>query len=87
MRRRRIELPLSRVEEAELRRLVYRAFAVRNGDAEEYRAALQAIEDWHFETLPLASLAPKAGGRDDLRPENARPGRSVRSGCRARWRR
>jgi hypothetical protein len=50
--RRRIELPLSALEEAELRALVYAAFAMRHGDPEQYRAALQAIEDWHVETLP-----------------------------------
>ena len=51
-RRRRVELPLGAREEAELRRLVYRAFALRDGEPEAYRAALQAIEDWHVETLP-----------------------------------
>jgi hypothetical protein len=51
-RRRRVELPLSALDEAELRRLVYRAFALRHGDPDAYREALQAIEDWHYETLP-----------------------------------
>jgi hypothetical protein len=46
------KLPLSRIEEAELQRLVYRAYAIRNGDPEAYRAALDAIESWWAETLP-----------------------------------
>lgn len=40
----------SRVEEAELRRLVYRAFALR--DEPGYREALEAIETWQIETTP-----------------------------------
>lgn len=49
-RRRRIELPLSAVEEAELRRLVYAAFALRGKDG--YAEAIDAIETWYVETLP-----------------------------------
>lgn len=49
---RRSPLPLSALEEAELRRLVFRAFALRHGDPDAYREALEAIEDWHVETLP-----------------------------------
>jgi hypothetical protein len=46
--------PFDQIEAAELRRLVYRAFALR-GDvarAHEYREALEAIETWYVETLP-----------------------------------
>lgn len=43
-------LPMSQVEEAELRRLVYRAFARKDKDG--YREALEAIETWYAETLP-----------------------------------
>lgn len=43
----------SDVEEAELRRLVCRAFKLRDGrDPAAYKAALQAIEDWQIETAP-----------------------------------
>ena len=48
----RYGLPLSRLEEAELRQLVYRAYDLRHGDAGAYHDALRAIEDWHVETLP-----------------------------------
>jgi hypothetical protein len=51
MRRR---LGYTRLEEAELRRLVYRAWELR-GDPERedaYREALEAIETWYVETLP-----------------------------------
>ena len=51
-RGRRVELPLSRLEEAELRRLVYRAYGLRKRDSEAYREALEAIETWWVETLP-----------------------------------
>lgn len=51
-KRRRVELPLSAIEEAEVRRLVYRAYALRHGNPEAYTEALQAIEDWYYETLP-----------------------------------
>ena len=74
-RRRRVELPLRRgVEEAELRRLVYRAFALRDGDPEAYRAALQAIEDWYVETLarPARSVLRARQAMTDYDPlENA----------------
>jgi hypothetical protein len=46
--------PLDQIEAAQLRRLVYRAFALR-GDAakaDQYRAALEAIENWYVDTLP-----------------------------------
>lgn len=43
-------ISLSPLEEAELQRLVYRAFALREQDG--YREALEAIETWHVETLP-----------------------------------
>ena len=45
------KLPLSKLEEAELRRLVFRAYPLRN-QPEAYREALQAIESWFVETLP-----------------------------------
>jgi hypothetical protein len=38
------------VEEAQLRRLVYRAFALRGKPG--YEGALRAIEDWQVETAP-----------------------------------
>jgi hypothetical protein len=40
----------SQVEEAELRRLVYRAFELQGKPG--YAEALRAIEDWHVETAP-----------------------------------
>jgi hypothetical protein len=40
----RYKLPLSRLEEAELRRLVYRAYDLRHSDPEAYREALEEIE-------------------------------------------
>jgi hypothetical protein len=52
VKRPKYDLPLSALEEAQLRKLVYRAFALRNGDPDEYRRALEAIESWHVETLP-----------------------------------
>ena len=60
-RGRRVELPLSVIEEAELRRLVYRAYALRDGDSKAYREAIAAIEDWYVETLP--DRLARAGGR------------------------
>jgi hypothetical protein len=48
----RYELPFSRVEEAQLRVLVFDAFALRNADPAGYAAALQEIEDWYWRTLP-----------------------------------
>ena len=52
MKRGRVEPPLSRLEEAELQRLVFRAYALRKGDAAAYHVALEAIETWWAETLP-----------------------------------
>jgi hypothetical protein len=49
-RRRADRAHFSRVEEAQLRRLVYRAFALRGKPG--FEDALRAIEDWHVETLP-----------------------------------
>jgi hypothetical protein len=53
-------LPLSAREEAELRRLVWRAFDLRCKP--EYREALAAVELWYVETLPdvLARLEGRA---------------------------
>jgi len=48
-------LGFTRLEEAELRRLVYRAWELRDKPEkkeEEYEKALRAIEDWYWETLP-----------------------------------
>lgn len=50
--KRRHALPLSRLEEAELQRLVFRAMAVRDVDREAFLEAVREIESWHAETLP-----------------------------------
>jgi hypothetical protein len=57
----------SEVEEAELRRLVYRAFALRERPRPDrlYRRAVEAIETWQVETAP-----------DRLRRHNAKSRRS-----------
>jgi hypothetical protein len=58
-------LGFTRLEEAELRRLVYRAWELR-GDPERegaYREALEAIEDWYWETLPERLRRAKTGSR------------------------
>jgi hypothetical protein len=52
VKRRKYELPFSRVEEAQLRVLVFDAYALRDGDPKEYKAGLQKIEDWYWRTLP-----------------------------------
>jgi len=51
----------SDVEEAELRRLVYRAFALRG--KEGYQEALDAIETWWVETAPERLERHAQGGR------------------------
>lgn len=48
--RRIIYLPLSALEEAELRRLVYRAYGLRGEPG--YAEAIDAIEMWYVESLP-----------------------------------
>ncbi len=59
-RRRRVVVEFTPREEAELRRLVYRAWALRGEPG--YREALEAIETWYVETLPeaLRRLAEEA---------------------------
>jgi hypothetical protein len=52
VKRRRYELPFSLVDEAQLRVLVFDAYAKRHGDPAEYETALQAIENWYYRTLP-----------------------------------
>lgn len=51
-RRRRITVTFTPREQAELRRLVYRAWALRGKPG--YREALEAIESWHAEVMPEA---------------------------------
>ena len=50
--RRQVSLPYSAREEAELRRLVWRAFDLRGKPG--YREAIDAIECWYVETVPDA---------------------------------
>jgi hypothetical protein len=47
----------SRREQAELRRLVYRAFALRANAG--YTDALERIESWYVETLPNVLARPE----------------------------